>query len=458
MPNQRLKRERQLRGWSQAYLAEQIDVPSYYLSRWERRGILPSSFYQQKLCDLFGKSAEELGFLPGAVSGEATLLEKSLDLHPLPPTPEIKSLSGSLLRKPSTLLVVSISRSWLHRRVIPLVIILLIMLSLSTSGRMLLNTPMSPVGSFSFSNSGVDKANSSQGMADEVVLSLHLDRQSAAGAHYYAWLLPDQNNPEGPIAPLGTLSLQGTTGHLSYHDLARTNLLLSHSTLLITEQASSPLPQAPSLDQADWRYQVVIDQQMAPGTPYSLLDHLRHLFALDPELESVDLHGGLVSWLSHTTTQLAILADDAEKQRHNASAYHQDLLHMLAYLDGTDAISQDLPGSVLPVDPYAKIGLLTLYPDQPIPGYLQHIENHLRGITTSPGVSARQHILANQFLIALDRLTAQAQAIRISLLYLLKNTNASLLSQAISENTMHVSKDAQQDAVSMVQLLSFPIS
>jgi hypothetical protein len=33
------------------------------------------------------------------------------------------------------------------------------------------------------------------------------------------------------------------------------------------------------------RSQVVIDQQDAPGTPSSLLDHLRHLFAIDPELE-----------------------------------------------------------------------------------------------------------------------------------------------------------------------------
>jgi transcriptional regulator with XRE-family HTH domain len=62
-PNRYLRRERQLRGWSQAYLAEQIGVPDYYLSRWERGEVLPSPFYQQKLCELFGKTAEELGFL-----------------------------------------------------------------------------------------------------------------------------------------------------------------------------------------------------------------------------------------------------------------------------------------------------------------------------------------------------------------------------------------------------------
>src|SRR5437870_8308879 len=62
-PNLRLKHERQLRGWSQGRLAEQIDVPDYYISRWERGEVLPSPYYQQKLCELLGKSAQELGFL-----------------------------------------------------------------------------------------------------------------------------------------------------------------------------------------------------------------------------------------------------------------------------------------------------------------------------------------------------------------------------------------------------------
>jgi transcriptional regulator with XRE-family HTH domain len=62
-PNQYLKRERQLRGWSQSHFAKQIDAPKYYISRWERGEVTPSPYYQQKLCELLGKTAEELGFL-----------------------------------------------------------------------------------------------------------------------------------------------------------------------------------------------------------------------------------------------------------------------------------------------------------------------------------------------------------------------------------------------------------
>src|SRR6266516_975200 len=57
-PNVLLRHERQLRGWSQAHLAEQIDVPDYYISRWERGEVLPSPYYQQKLCEVFADNKD----------------------------------------------------------------------------------------------------------------------------------------------------------------------------------------------------------------------------------------------------------------------------------------------------------------------------------------------------------------------------------------------------------------
>jgi transcriptional regulator with XRE-family HTH domain len=66
IPNQRLKAERELRGWSQKYVAEQIGADHYYLSRWERGTTSPSPYYRQKLCVLFGKNARELGLLQQA--------------------------------------------------------------------------------------------------------------------------------------------------------------------------------------------------------------------------------------------------------------------------------------------------------------------------------------------------------------------------------------------------------
>jgi transcriptional regulator with XRE-family HTH domain len=445
-PNTHLRRERQLRGWSQAHLAQQIDVPSYYLSRWERGEVSPSPYYQHQLCELFGKSAVELGFLPS----DTTPLEKNPHPHPIS-TQKTDLLSNELVRKPSTLLVMVVSRSWIHHRVVPLALLLLLFLGMSASTNVPLPLPPRSVGSLTFSNSGAGQENSSAGMADEMTLHIHLDRQPTGGKQYFAWLLPDQNNPEGMILPLGTLSPHGD---LSYHDPAHTNMLLKHSAVLITEQRSSPAPHIPSLDRADWRSQVVIDQQDAPGTPYSLLDHFRHLFAIDPELEAAGLHGGLVAWLAHLSGQMVTLANHAQKQK--MSVLHQDLLRMLEDLDGTPVVAQEVPGSSFPTNPQATIGLLTLFPDQSNPGYLQHIENHLRGIATAPGVNPQQQMLANQFVIALDGITVQWQAIRQEILQFLKDPTP-LSIATLRKHVLHASEDTQRVASEMLHLLMFGV-
>ena len=70
-PNLRLKEERELRGWSQKYVADEIGADRYYLSRWEHGTASPSPYYRQKLCAVFGKDARELGLLPDEAGKEA---------------------------------------------------------------------------------------------------------------------------------------------------------------------------------------------------------------------------------------------------------------------------------------------------------------------------------------------------------------------------------------------------
>src|SRR5690242_4433093 len=69
-PNLRLKEERELRGWSQKYVADEIGADRYYLSRWEHGTASPSPYYRQKLCAVFGKDARELGLLPDEAGKE----------------------------------------------------------------------------------------------------------------------------------------------------------------------------------------------------------------------------------------------------------------------------------------------------------------------------------------------------------------------------------------------------
>ncbi len=63
-PNHKLKHERELRGWSQAKLAEKIGASCATVNRWEQGVKLPTPSLRERLCSLFGKNTEELGLLP----------------------------------------------------------------------------------------------------------------------------------------------------------------------------------------------------------------------------------------------------------------------------------------------------------------------------------------------------------------------------------------------------------
>lgn len=63
--NERLRQERQRRGWSRQYVAEQIGVADpKTIGRWERGVAFPSSYFLQRLCSLFGMLAQDLGLFP----------------------------------------------------------------------------------------------------------------------------------------------------------------------------------------------------------------------------------------------------------------------------------------------------------------------------------------------------------------------------------------------------------
>ena len=71
MANQRLKHERERRGWSLGYVAASIDCPDpHTVGRWERGTSFPSPRYRQALCELFGKDAQELGLISKEPEGK----------------------------------------------------------------------------------------------------------------------------------------------------------------------------------------------------------------------------------------------------------------------------------------------------------------------------------------------------------------------------------------------------
>lgn len=67
-PNNLLRQQRVQRGWSQARVAERLQelggsTDSKLVGKWERGVIRPSPFYQERLCLIYGVTAEQLGLI-----------------------------------------------------------------------------------------------------------------------------------------------------------------------------------------------------------------------------------------------------------------------------------------------------------------------------------------------------------------------------------------------------------
>ncbi len=77
-----LKVEREKRGWSLAKLAEMLGTTTRTVSRWEQGLAVPYPYYREQLCNLYEKTAEELGLLSDV--HEKINDEKEV----LPPVPE----------------------------------------------------------------------------------------------------------------------------------------------------------------------------------------------------------------------------------------------------------------------------------------------------------------------------------------------------------------------------------
>ena len=62
--NPRLHEAREERGWSQQELADKVGTTPVTISRWENGSTFPTSYFRQKLCEVFGKTLAELGLIP----------------------------------------------------------------------------------------------------------------------------------------------------------------------------------------------------------------------------------------------------------------------------------------------------------------------------------------------------------------------------------------------------------
>ncbi len=77
IPNRLLRNQRKLHYWTQSQVAEQLGTTTVNVNRWESGITSPSLHFRQKLCELFGKSPEELGLISEAERHEQTAIASS---------------------------------------------------------------------------------------------------------------------------------------------------------------------------------------------------------------------------------------------------------------------------------------------------------------------------------------------------------------------------------------------
>jgi transcriptional regulator with XRE-family HTH domain len=83
LPNRLLRNQRKLHCWTQSQVAEKLGTTTVNVNRWESGLTFPSLYFRQRLCELFGKSAEELGHIPETERQERAIALASPSLPPL---------------------------------------------------------------------------------------------------------------------------------------------------------------------------------------------------------------------------------------------------------------------------------------------------------------------------------------------------------------------------------------
>lgn len=82
LPNRLLRNQRKLHCWTQSQVAEKLGTTTVNVNRWESGITSPSLYFRQRLCDLFGKSAEELGIIPETERQEQAIAATTPSLSP----------------------------------------------------------------------------------------------------------------------------------------------------------------------------------------------------------------------------------------------------------------------------------------------------------------------------------------------------------------------------------------
>ena len=277
----------------------------------------------------------------------------------------------------------------------------------------------SATGHAAFISTGkVNVGDGLHGLNDELQIDVTGIAPPSTTQSYYGWLLPDKTLSESAPISLGKLTVTNGAIHLLYAGTQdHRNLLASTSRFLITQESATIQPTIPSVDTKRWQYYAEVPQVVGPAGGFSMLNHFRHLLVDLPELQTLNLHGGLTTWLlqnSHTVATLAAAAK-AALLAHNYALARENSILILDYLDGRSYVQNDLPPEVnLPTGTMNdEIPLLSPNPQSTdAVGYIRLVGLHLTGMLSLSPATQAQRQSGSQIITTLDTVRDALQQTR----------------------------------------------
>lgn len=303
-----------------------------------------------------------------------------------------------------------------------------------------------PVGSIIFMSSEQLNETTSQGIDDQVQITLHNLSAPASGKSYYAWMLGDADLAESQSILLGKLTVVNGSVNMFYPgDAQHTNLLQIGSRFLITEEDSAVTPLLPSPEISTWRYYGALPAIPDPSDKhhYAFINHLRHLLADEPILDEIELPGGLNNWFTRNTQKLVEWTTSARDQwqgssTHSVASVRDVGMNVLSYLDGMSFMPLDTPSASqrtqVELDTHlAGLGLVNVNgPNQNPASYIDQILYHLNGLLHAPGSPTSVRATAAALLPAMSSVQTWLQKLRSDDRQLLAMSDAQLGQAAAS--------------------------
>src|SRR5436190_23945352 len=84
VPNERLRAQRLKKNWTQVYVATLIGTSDVEVSRWETGTAMPTLYFREQLCALFGRTPQELGLIATPEIEQEERFTRPLSHLPMP--------------------------------------------------------------------------------------------------------------------------------------------------------------------------------------------------------------------------------------------------------------------------------------------------------------------------------------------------------------------------------------